>query len=151
MNRKTLSAISLIGLLTVFGCTKSCSTGGGSAAAEDCKPSSEPVTELKTVDVKTGDGTEAADGKTVKVHYTGQFISDCKKFDSSVDRGEPFNFQLGAGMVIPGWDKGVAGMKVGGKRVLHIPYGLAYGEAGHPGGIPPKSDLRFEVELLEVQ
>lgn len=108
------------------------------------------VTELKVEDLKAGTGTEAAAGKTVRVHYTG-WLTDGKKFDSSVDRGEPFVFPLGAGRVIKGWDQGVAGMKVGGKRRLTIPASLGYGESGAGGVIPPNATLVFEVELLAVE
>jgi FKBP-type peptidyl-prolyl cis-trans isomerase len=108
------------------------------------------VTELKIEDVKKGTGTEAVSGKTVSVHYTG-WLTDGKKFDSSVDRGQPFQFKLGAGQVIKGWDQGVAGMKIGGKRKLTIPSDLAYGDRGAGGAIPPKATLVFEVELLGVQ
>ncbi len=94
---------------------------------------------LKYKDLKVGDGDEAKPGKMVVVHYTGTF-TDGKKFDSSLDRKKPFEFELGARMVIKGWDEGVAGMKVGGKRKLMIPYELAYGERGRPPVIPPKSD-----------
>lgn len=107
-------------------------------------------TGLKYKELKVGDGDEAKAGKTVVVHYTGTF-TDGKKFDSSLDRKEPFEFQLGARMVIAGWDEGVAGMKVGGKRKLMIPYMLAYGERGRPPVIPAKSNLVFEVELLKVK
>jgi FKBP-type peptidyl-prolyl cis-trans isomerase FkpA len=86
----------------------------------------------------------------VKVHYTG-WLTDGKKFDSSVDRGQPFTFNLGAGQVIKGWDEGVAGMKVGGKRQLRIPSDLAYGPGGRPPVIPPAATLIFDVELLGVQ
>ena len=103
---------------------------------------------LKYIDQKVGSGQTAKKGDTVEVHYTG-WLKDGKKFDSSVDRGRPFSFKLGEGRVIKGWDEGVAGMKVGGKRKLIIPYQLAYGERGRPG-IPPKADLVFEVELLKV-
>ncbi len=92
---------------------------------------------------------KAENGKMVKVHYTGYF-KDGKIFDSSVQRGQPFSFKLGAGMVIKGWDEGVALMKVGEKFRFIIPYKLAYGENGYPGAIPPKTDLIFDVELLEV-
>jgi FKBP-type peptidyl-prolyl cis-trans isomerase len=106
---------------------------------------------LKYSDVKKGDGKPAELGKTVFVHYTG-WTTDGKKFDSSVDRGEPFQFALGRGMVIKGWDEGVAGMKVGGKRQLKIPSALAYGEKGAGGGlIPPNADLVFDVELVSVK
>jgi FKBP-type peptidyl-prolyl cis-trans isomerase FkpA len=105
--------------------------------------------ELKIEEVQVGAGAEATPGKQVTVHYTG-YLTDGKKFDSSVDRGQPFPFQLGAGQVIPGWEKGVAGMKVGGKRKLTIPPNLAYGERGAGGVIPPNATLVFEVELLNV-
>ena len=105
---------------------------------------------LKYIDKKVGDGTEAKKGKTVVVHYTG-WLKDGKKFDSSLDRKEPFTFELGAGNVIKGWDEGVAGMKVGGKRKLIIPPELGYGKKGAGNVIPPDAELTFEVELLEVK
>ena len=107
------------------------------------------MTELKIEDTKVGTGATAEAGKTVTVHYTG-WLTDGKKFDSSVDRGQPFKFQLGAGQVIQGWDKGVAGMKVGGKRKLTIPPSMGYGERGAGGVIPPNATLIFDVELLGV-
>jgi|SRR5579863_1826665 FKBP-type peptidyl-prolyl cis-trans isomerase len=105
---------------------------------------------LQYWDVKEGTGATAVAGQTVSVHYTG-WLTNGKKFDSSLDRGQPFKFALGRGQVIKGWDEGVAGMKVGGKRQLHIPSELAYGERGAGGVIPPNADLIFDVELLGVQ
>jgi FKBP-type peptidyl-prolyl cis-trans isomerase len=107
------------------------------------------ATELVIEDLAVGDGAEAKSGTIVSVHYTG-WLTDGTKFDSSVG-GQPFKFALGAGQVIPGWDQGVAGMKVGGKRKLTIPPDLGYGPAGAGGVIPPNATLVFEVELLEVQ
>lgn len=104
---------------------------------------------LQYWDITTGSGATATPGKEVSVHYTG-WLTDGTKFDSSVDRGQPFVFPLGAGRVIKGWDEGVSGMKVGGKRQLRIPPGLAYGARG-VGPIPPNSTLIFDVELLDVK
>ena len=109
---------------------------------------------LKYDDTKLGDGAVATAGHKVSVHYTGWLWQDGKKgakFDSSRDRGQPFVFQLGAGQVIKGWDEGVAGMKVGGKRTLIIPPALGYGARGAGGVIPPNATLIFEVELIGVQ
>ena len=107
------------------------------------------VTELKIEELKVGTGDEAVAGKPVSVHYTG-WLTDGKKFDSSLDRGQPFTFQLGGGQVIRGWDQGVAGMEVGGKRKLTIPSNMGYGERGAGAVIPPNATLVFEVELLKV-
>jgi FKBP-type peptidyl-prolyl cis-trans isomerase len=115
------------------------------------------VKELNKIDLKQGDGADAVAGKTVVVHYTGWLYDSAApdghgtKFDSSVDRRSPFSFVLGAGRVIKGWDEGVAGMKVGGKRTLVIPPQLGYGERGAGGVIPPNATLLFDVELLEVK
>jgi len=110
----------------------------------------EDVSELQIEDIEVGTGEEAVEGKKISVHYTGT-LTDGTKFDSSLDRGEPFSFTLGAGQVIQGWDQGFAGMKVGGKRKLTIPSDLGYGERGVPPSIPPNSTLIFDVELLGVE
>ncbi len=104
---------------------------------------------LEIKDLKQGTGKEAKKGSNIKVHYTGWLASNNKKFDSSLDRKVPFEFKLGRGEVIPGWDRGVVGMKEGGKRKLTIPSILGYGENG-TANIPPNSTLIFEVELLQV-
>ncbi len=105
---------------------------------------------LEYFDLRKGTGAEAAPGKKVKVHYTG-WLTDGKKFDSSVDRHEPIEFTLGAGMVIKGWDEGIAGMKVGGRRQLHIPAKLGYGDHGAGDAIPPNADLVFDCALVDVK
>jgi len=112
------------------------------------KPTSTP-SGLQYWDIVVGTGATAVAGKPVKVHYTG-WLTDGKKFDSSLDRGQPFEFPLGAGRVIKGWDEGVAGMKVGGKRQLRIPPDLGYGGRGAGGLIPPNATLIFDVELIDV-
>ena len=113
----------------------------------------ETASGLKYVDTKVGDGAAATPGHKVSVHYTGWLDNNGekgRKFDSSVDRGQPFSFPLGGGQVIKGWDEGVAGMKVGGKRTLTIPPQLGYGARGAGGVIPPNATLVFDVELLGV-
>ena len=105
---------------------------------------------LEYWDIKVGTGAVAQAGHHVKVDYTG-WLTNGKKFDSSVGTGKPFDFLLGGGQVIKGWDEGVAGMKVGGKRQLRIPPDLAYGEKGYPGVIPANSTLVFDVQLVDVK
>jgi FKBP-type peptidyl-prolyl cis-trans isomerase FkpA len=109
-----------------------------------------PPDKFEIKDIKVGTGKEAKKGSKVKVHYTGT-LKNGTKFDSSLDRKEPFPFTIGVGAVIKGWDEGVVGMKEGGKRKLIIPYEKAYGEAGKPPTIPPKATLLFDIELLEVE
>jgi FKBP-type peptidyl-prolyl cis-trans isomerase FkpA len=109
---------------------------------------------LQYIDTEVGTGATAAAGQEVSVHYTGWLFNDSVqggKFDSSKDRNQPFEFDLGAGMVIKGWDEGVAGMQVGGKRTLIIPAALGYGARGAGGAIPPNATLKFDVELLAVR
>lgn len=128
-----------------------------SACADPGPPSGGSVAELQRIDEKTGTGAIATSGSDVTVHYTGWLYDEKakdmrgEKFDSSVDRGEPFTFLLGGGQVIRGWDDGVAGMRVGGKRRLLIPSYLGYGGDGAGGVIPPNASLVFEVELLAVK
>ena len=127
------------------------------AACDPGPPPGGSVAELQRIDEKPGDGAVATSGNDVTVHYTGWLYDEKapdlrgEKFDSSVDRGEPFTFLLGAGQVIRGWDEGVAGMKVGGKRKLLIPSDLGYGRSGAGAAIPPNASLVFEVELLDVK
>lgn len=124
---------------------------------EDKSVAQSNITELIKQDDQVGSGNEAAGGRRVTVHYTGWLYDETsaghkgKKFDSSRDRNEPFDFQLGAGQVIRGWDEGVAGMKVGGRRTLTIPPGLGYGARGAGGVIPANATLVFDVELLDVR
>jgi peptidylprolyl isomerase len=113
-------------------------------------PEGDPPAGLQIEDVKVGDGPTAKSGDMVTVQYVGVSYSTGKQFDASWDRGEPFTFPLGQGQVIPGWDQGVAGMKVGGRRQLTIPPDLAYGEGGSPPDIGPNETLIFVVDLLDA-
>jgi FKBP-type peptidyl-prolyl cis-trans isomerase len=127
------------------------STTATSTVQSGIKQTNKPMNGLEIIDEVVGTGTEAVAGKTVSVHYVGT-LTNGKKFDSSRDRGTPFSFNLGAGEVIKGWDQGVAGMKVGGKRKLTIAPELAYGSREVGGGlIPANSTLVFEVELLDIK
>ena len=150
---KTLYVSALTALLlTVSGCQ----------AESNPSPQEKPamtaaMTELQKIDTQVGTGREAEPGFNVTVHYTGWLYDEAaegkkgKKFDSSVDRKEPFNFFLGGGQVIQGWDEGFAGMKIGGKRTLIIPAEMGYGARGAGGAIPPNATLVFDVELLDVK
>ena len=162
--------IALIAALTVAAIVTGCggsdsSSGskegeGGAAAtqAESAKtkpkvkvPNGPPPKKLEIKDLETGSGAEAKAGDEVTVQYVGVSYKSGKEFDASWDRNEPFTFQLGAGMVIPGWDKGVEGMKVGGRRELIIPPNLAYGPEGAPPAIGPNETLIFVIDLLKVE
>ncbi|HRK01400.1 MAG TPA: FKBP-type peptidyl-prolyl cis-trans isomerase [Oligoflexia bacterium] len=142
-----LAVLAMLALSLAFvACTKKAAETQNSQEATNMSA----MTPLKIEDSKVGDGTEAKAGNMVTVHYTG-WLTDGKKFDSSLDRNNPFSFKLGAGQVIRGWDEGVAGMKIGGKRKLTIPPEMGYGAAGAGGVIPPNATLVFEVELLGVK
>jgi FKBP-type peptidyl-prolyl cis-trans isomerase FkpA len=141
----------MVGLVVLgSACSKRVAEPGGS----DFKPAeAAPVdpgpAKLEITDDVVGTGPTATPGDTVRVHYTGTLMNGVK-FDSSRDRGKPFDFKLGTSAVIKGWDDGVVGMKVGGKRRLAIPQALAYGDDGSPPTIPPKAGLKFDIELIEV-
>jgi hypothetical protein len=146
------SAVGAVAVLLVAG-SPGCSKGVSEPANGEFKPAPPtpvdpgPAT-LQTFDDAVGTGAVAKIGDTVRVHYTGTLMNGTK-FDSSRDRGTPFDFKLGEGAVIKGWDQGVRGMRIGGKRRLVIPYALAYGDDGRPPEIPPKAGLKFDIELLE--
>jgi peptidylprolyl isomerase len=136
--------------------TGEATTAGEAPAAEASKPKVEvpkgaPPKQLETTDLRTGSGDEAKSGDKVTVQYVGVLYKRGKQFDASWDRGEPFSFTLGAGEVIPGWDQGVEGMKVGGRRQLVIPPQLGYGPSGYPPAIPPNETLVFVVDLVGVE
>jgi len=113
-------------------------------------PSTMPTNKLIIEDQTVGTGREVKTGDTISIHYVGT-LENGQKFDSSRDRGQPFEAQIGVGQLIKGWDQGIPGMKVGGKRKLTIPSDLAYGDAGIPGAIPAKATLIFEVELMGIK
>ena len=123
---------------------------GLAACGGDDSTSPSDLPDLVVLDVVVGDGPVAEVGDVVTVDYVGRF-TDGTQFDSSYDRGQPFVFTVGAGQVIPGWDQGVAGMRVGGTRRLTVPPHLAYGSAGRPPAIPPNSTLTFDIELLAIE
>jgi peptidylprolyl isomerase len=161
MDRRVIGLLVGGGVLAVVVIVILVSRGGGSSAETTSvadtgpKPTVEvpkgpPPTQLVVKDLKTGDGAEAKSGDQVSVQYVGVLYSDGKQFDSSWDRGQPFSFQLGAGGVIPGWEQGVAGMKVGGRRELIIPPNLGYGSQGQPPTIPGNATLGFVIDLVSV-
>lgn len=141
--KKLVLFLSIISLSV--GCTKSCTQDKKDAPKNQVAE----IKDLLMQETVVGTGDEAKDGNTVKVHYRGTFM-DGKEFDSSHSRNQPFEFKLGAKQVIEGWDIGVRGMKVGGKRILVVPPRMAYGDKGAGGVIPPNTPLKFEVELLEI-
>jgi len=151
LTRTTIIIISLLSIPLVAACQQQ----GETQMSESID--SEEISELQITDVVNGDGATAEAGQNIIVHYTGwlyapgQPENKGEKFDSSVDRGEPFSFPLGAGRVIRGWDEGFAGMQIGGKRILVIPPDMGYGSSGAGGVIPPNATLMFEVELLDIQ
>lgn len=153
---KTIVAIFVVMLLAFAGWVGAQTAPAKKAPAVAVGPTKvtgEPVktaSGLQYWDIKVGTGAAASAGMKVKVDYTG-WLTNGKKFDSSVGTGRPFDFLLGGGQVIKGWDEGVAGMKTGGKRQLRIPPDLAYGEKGYPGAIPPNATLIFDVQLVDAK
>ena len=163
MMRLLLASVTLIASLVLFA---ACGDDGEEEILPTITPpATEPATEggppsvsgeatvtdsgLQIIEIEAGGGDEAVAGQTVSVHYTG-YLADGTKFDSSLDRGQPLTFVLGAGQLIPGFDEGVAGMRVGEKRRLILPPDLAYGPQGRPPLIPPNAELTFDVELMEI-
>lgn len=153
MTRRVVSAISAVILCATFLSAQSKPDPAPRQPATPWEAKGEPVTTrsgLQYWDLALGDGFEAVRGKRVKVHYSG-FLTNGQKFDSSVDKDRPLEFRLGDGVVIRGWDEGIAGMKIGGKRKLRVPPHLGYGADGMPGAIPRNATLVFDVELLAVR
>lgn len=141
--------VGCVAALGLFGCEKVPEPTGGASPAVTKEPETPEPPDMIKEDVVVGTGAEAKEGDKVWVHYTGRLAKNNKQFDSSVGK-EPFDFEIGKEEVIKGWDRGVPGMKVGGKRKLTIPSKLAYGDKGSPPNIPPKATLVFDVELVSV-
>lgn len=151
LGRSTLCLAVILATFNLASCTKCSGDSNKSGSSTSISaPAGSDFTELKIETLKPGTGAAAASGKKVTVHYTGT-LTDGKIFDSSETRKAPFTFTLGQGQVIPGWEKGVDGMKVGERRRLSIPSAMAYGEKGVGSVIPPNAPLVFEVELLSVE
>ncbi len=158
-SKTTTSILLLSSLLLALcaGCKAESAANSTQVTTKESTAMTKNITELVKKDTVIGTGREAEAGLNVTVHYTGWLYDPSKadgkgkKFDSSVDRGDPFNFSLGAGQVIQGWDQGFAGMKIGGKRTLIIPAEMGYGARGAGGVIPPNATLIFDVELLGVK
>jgi FKBP-type peptidyl-prolyl cis-trans isomerase len=154
MIKYVAAIVILLALAAVFVVAQS--TAGKSTAPNTNAPTKVTGDGVKTAsglvywDIRVGNGDVAKEGSHVRVHYTG-WLTTGKKFDSSVDAGKPFDFTIGNGEVIKGWEEGVAGMRVGGKRQLRIPPNLGYGAEGTPGGLPPNATLIFDIRLLGVQ
>jgi peptidylprolyl isomerase len=149
-----LGAAAIIAVVIVLA-TGGSDDGGSSDSSDLTKPTVEvpsgpPPSSLQVKDITEGDGAEAKPGDTLNVQYVGVDYDSGKEFDSSWDGGQPFTFQLGGGQVIPGWDQGIQGMKVGGRRELIVPPDLAYGKQGQPPAIGPNATLVFVVDLLDV-
>ena len=161
MDRRVIGLLVAAGVLAAVVIAIVAGRGGGSSGGTTSVadvgtkpqvrvPTGAPPTKLVIKDLKTGDGTEAKAGDQVSVQYVGVDYKTGKQFDASWDRGQPFPFQLGSGQVIPGWDQGVVGMKVGGRRELIVPPDLAYGAQGQPPKIGPNATLVFVIDLLSV-
>jgi len=158
MDRRVLTLIGSAALLAVIVGIVLIGRGGDDAEespADGEKPTVEiaegdPPTELEIEDLEEGDGEEAAEGDQLSVNYVGVLYENGEEFDNSYDRGVPFDFPLGGGQVIPGWDEGLVGMKVGGRRQLTIPPDLGYGPQGQPPDIPPDSTLVFVIDLVAI-
>jgi peptidylprolyl isomerase len=163
MDRRVIGLLAAGGILVVVVAVILIGRSGGSSDGDTAKaditvpngptiklPTGPAPTQLQVKDLKTGTGAEAKAGDQVSVQYVGVLYDNGAKFDSSYDHGQPFSFKLGSGAVIPGWDQGVAGMKVGGRRELTIPPDLGYGAQGQPPSIPANATLVFVIDLISV-